>query len=322
MQHITQQPLVFMYSGQGSQSYQMGAELFQENAVFRHWMQEADQRVQQCLYVSMLEELYNPNNSMTKPFNEIIFTHPAIFAVQYAMTQVLESQGIRPDLVMGASLGEFGAAAIAGVISFDQAMELICLQAQILDTYSAHSGGMLAVLAPIDLYQSNSLMRDNTTLAATNAEEHFVISGKQADLRRVERQLAEQQVACQLLPVKYGFHSPLMDSLAPSYLPVLERISFQQPSVPLVFCSTSSTMDKVTASSFWGSIRGPIRIAETLRKLESQNSYRYLDVGPSGTLTNFAKLNYRPNSTSSAFACMTPFGSALDQLDRTVSALR
>ena len=316
------QPLVFMYSGQGSQSYQMGAELYKTNTVFRHWMEAADQQAQHWLHISILNELYNPNNGAATPFDETLFTHPAIFAVQYAMTQVLQSEGICPDIVMGASLGEFGAAAIAGVISFDQALELICLQAQILDTYSAHSGGMLAVLAPINTYESTALIRENTTLAAINTEEHFVISGTMANLRRVERYLGEQRITCQMLPVKHAFHSPLMDSLAPSYMPVLERSLFNPPKIPLVFCSQANHVEIVVADSFWGSIRGPIRILETMGELESRSSYRYLDIGPSGTLANFAKLNCLSTSNSSTLSCMNPFANALDQLNRTISALR
>lgn len=321
MRNPADDPIVFMFSGQGSQTYQMGRELFEEDPVFRHWMQMADQLVQQWLQVSFLEEVYHANRRVATPFNEILFTHPAIFAVQYALTQVLQSHGIRPDLVLGASLGEFGAAAIAGVLPFEQTLELICLQAQILDTHGARSGGMLAVLAPTSLYHTNKLIRDNTTQAAINAEQHFVVSGSKPKLRLVERLLAEQGVSCQLLPVNYSFHSPQIDALATSYMPILERESYALPGVPLVFCSSGGRVDRVTATSFWNSIRAPIRTRDTLLGMESQGSYRYLDVGPSGTLANFAKLNYRSGSASSAHACLTPFGKQRGQLDRIVEAL-
>jgi len=190
---IGNKPVVFMFSGQGSQTYQMGRELIRENAIFREWMHEADKLVQQWLSVSILDELYDEKHGIAAPFNQTLFTHPAIFAVEYAMTQVLKSFGIRPDLLLGASLGELSAAAVADVISFEQAMALICLQAQILETHCPNSGGMLTVLAPVSLREGYPLIRDTTTLAAVNTAEHFVLAGARAKLRSVERLLAYER---------------------------------------------------------------------------------------------------------------------------------
>ncbi len=314
-------PIVFMYSGQGSQTYQMGRELFHKNAIFKQWMHEADRLVQQWLSVSLLDELYADKHSVATPFTRTLLTHPAIFAVQYAMSQVLKSLDIHPDLLLGASLGEFSAAAVAEAISFDQAMNLICLQAQILETHCPNSGGMLAVLAPISLHQSLPLLSDITTLAAVNTPEHFVLAGKRPKLRAVEGLLTEQGITSLLLPVTHGFHSPVIDSVAGIYRPVLKRHTYRPPNTPLQFCSTAGPVEAVTAEVFWRTIRSPILFQETLQKLESSGPNIYLDVGPSGTLATFAKHNLQPDSDSLAITSLTPFGEDLKQLERVQQTL-
>ncbi len=101
------EPLVFMFSGQGSQYYHMGKELFKENTVFRQSMLEMDAIAARRIGTSIVEEIYHPGKRVSDPFDSILFSHPAIFMIEYSLYKVLEDRGIYPDYVLGSSLGEF-----------------------------------------------------------------------------------------------------------------------------------------------------------------------------------------------------------------------
>lgn len=101
------QPIVFMFSGQGSQYYQMGKELFAHNAAFRQKMLDLDDFAVSRFGYSVLKEMYHTGNRLSDPFDRLLFSHPAIFMAEYALAYALEQRGIRPDYVIGASLGEY-----------------------------------------------------------------------------------------------------------------------------------------------------------------------------------------------------------------------
>ncbi len=303
-----------MFSGQGSQYYHMGKELFDRHPVFTECMEDADRLVRHWLNCSIVDEIYSTKRRKSEVFDETRFTHPAIFAVSYAMAQVLLRSGIRPACVLGASLGELTAAAVAGVIEFDTALELICHQAEQLEVYCRDSGGMLAILGPRSLYEADSNLFEGTTLAAMNYDHHFVIAGSDVRLHQVEQALRQHQVVVQRLPVRYGFHSPEIDPLEPVCRAHLEEQTYLDPVFPLVYCSTADRVESVSAGVLWNSVRLPIRFQETIEAMERNGSSTYVDLGPSGTLATLTKYNLKPGSDSRVLPVLTPFGRDLTSL--------
>lgn len=204
------QPIVFMFSGQGSQYYQMGKELFAHNAAFRRKMLDLDDFAVSRFGFSVVKEIYHTANRLSDPFDRLLFSHPAIFMAEYALAYALEQKGIRPDYVIGASLGEYAAAAVSGVLSAEDALDCVLEQAEII-TETCRNGSMLAVLGDPRLYQDDQLAREHSELAAVNYHSHFVISGERAHIKKIMDDLREKQIPHQLLPVSYGFHSALVD---------------------------------------------------------------------------------------------------------------
>lgn len=133
-----------MYGGQGSQYHEMGAALFRANPAFRSALEECDAEVRELSGISILDAMYR-GAGKAPPFVDIRSTHPAIFAFGYALTRALEADGIRPDAVLGYSLGEYVAAVTAGVIDRTAALELVVRQAALLHA-EQRPGGLLAVL--------------------------------------------------------------------------------------------------------------------------------------------------------------------------------
>lgn len=307
-------PLIFMFSGQGSQYFQMGRELFDTEPVFRLWMNRGDEIASRLLGRSVIRELYLAGRKKNEALDEITISHPAIFMVEFALTQLMIQRGWRPDYLLGASLGEIAAACIAGCVSFEQTLTLILKQADRLRSRSG--GGMLAVLGPVSLFSDIQALCQRTTLSGVNFDGAFVVSGDAAAIDAAQSELQSRAVMFQRLPVSQAFHSPGIDPLKPYYLDLIRSCTFHPPAIPVVSCARVEILRTLAPEHLWDVIRSPIRFQETIQFLERNGSFNYVDLGPSGTLATFVKYNLAPSSRSKIFPLLTPFGLDRRNLDK------
>lgn len=303
-------PIIFMFSGQGSHYYQMGRELYDQEPVFKRQLQAAEVIYRDLTSVSILDNLYNDHFKKSDSFSRTLFTHPSIFMVEYALACLLLEQGIIPDCVLGASLGEFCAAVIAGILTFEEAFQAVIVQAQMLETYCP-PGAMMAILHPHNLYNDFRLIREQSERAAINFPSHFVVSGRTDHLKQIAALLNEQQISFHELAVAHGFHSALIDDAAQPYLQFLERFSLKTPHTPFISCAHEVPFTFFHLGQFWDAIRKPIRFQDTIEALERENNYTYLDLGPSGTLATFVKYNLKKTSSSRTHTILTPVNYSL-----------
>jgi len=298
------QPIIFMFSGQGSHYYQMGRELYNQEPVFKRKLQAAEAIFRDITGLSILDNLYNDRFKKSDPFSQTLFTHPSIFMVEYALACLLLEQGVIPDYVLGASVGEFCAAVIAGILTFEEAFQAVIVQAQMLETYCP-PGAMMAIIHPHNLYQDLRLIREQSERAAINFPSHFVISGKTDHLKQIESLLDEQDIIFHNLAVVHGFHSALIDDAAQPFLQFLERLSLKTPHTPFISCVRDIPFTPLHSGQFWDAIRKPIRFHDIIEALEIENHYTYLDLGPSGTLATFVKYNLKKSSSSRIHTTLT-----------------
>jgi trans-AT polyketide synthase/acyltransferase/oxidoreductase domain-containing protein len=307
-------PVVFMFSGQGSQYYHMGAELYREQPVFKRWLDKLDRIAAGLAGESIIKRLYDDKKTVSDIFERLRYTHPAIFMVEYALGRVMIERGMEPDAVLGSSLGEFTAASFAGVITPGDALEMIVKQAEIIENCLPHGeGGMLTILHPPSLYDQTPLLHNHTELAAVNFSSHFVVSGTKEALTEIERFLKKRDIVFQYLPVSYAFHSRWIEPAGPAYSSYLRQKQFQRPNRTFVSSMTGNTIAGVPPDYFWQIVRKPMAFPQALASLEKKQGHAYLDLGPSGTLANFVKNNI---NEPSLVTFMSPFGSDLKRLEQ------
>ncbi|KXZ15034.1 acyltransferase [Bacillus nakamurai] len=309
------QPIVFMFSGQGSQYYQMGKELFNHNPAFRQKMLDMDDFAARRTGLSVIKEVYHSAKRLSDPLDRILLTHPAIFMAEYALAYAMEKKGIRPDFVIGASLGEYASAAVSGVLSAEDALDCVLEQAKIIEE-TCRKGSMLAILGDPQLYQEYPMLYEQSELASVNYHSHFVISGEQEKVREMMEFLREKQIPHQLLPVSYGFHSALIDPAEQQFKRFLDTKSMQPPSMPYISSMSGGIVTDVQKDFFWDAVRKPIRFREALQYAESRQQGVYIDAGPSGTLAAFAKQLLPADSAERIRTIMTPFHKELSHLQQ------
>nr|WP_267490776.1 acyltransferase domain-containing protein [Paenibacillus monticola] len=298
-----------MFSGQGSQYYQMGSSLFQGNSTFKGYMNRLDERVQQQLGISPLYELYHVGRKATETFDHLPVTHLSIFMVEYSLASTLMNEGIIPDYVLGTSLGEFAAAAVAGIITADQAVDMLVTQVRYIEE-NCEQGGMLAILGNPAIFSQVPSIYEKCSLVSENYNMHFVISGSTGDLEKVAHDLDEQHILSVKLPVRYAFHSPMLSGIGSRYKTYLNSMNFQAPQISFISSLYGKEISRLPEAYFWNVIRYPILFRNALSGMEQSAPHLYIDVGPSGTLATMVKYNLAQDSMSQQHMVLTPYGRA------------
>ena len=314
-------PLVFCYSGQGSQFYRMGLPLFEQEPMFRRTMLELDERVKARLGVSVVDMLYKdaPPPTASSSFTRTLVTHPAIFMVQRAMTELLAAKGVRPDAVLGMSLGEFAAAAAAGALGVEQALDAVLLQAELLED-GCPEGGMMAVLGAPRLLDTLPELAGSVTIVSVNAPEHFVLAGDRSTLERLRARLRELRVPAQLLPVSRAFHSAAIDGIAARFAAAVAGWPAAAPRVPLLSCAAGgATAALAPGPHLWRAVREPIRLRETVQAQAVQQHSLFVDLGPSGTVAALLRLILAPGGGSRSQLTMDMLGNDLKHVDKLIA---
>lgn len=299
--------LVFMFSGQGAQNFHMGEELYRTNPVFRSEMQALDCVVIDTLGMSVIDTIYGTTKKFARPFDQILLTHPALFMVQYSLARSLMEEGLEPDYLLGASLGEWVSIAVAGILGPEQALDIVIKQAVLFDNKCA-PGGMLAVLSNRNMFDNNRGLYFGCEFAASNFAKHFCVAGDTASIAGAARNMRKQRIPSEKLPLNQPFHCSLVEPLYSDFLSIFDNVAFAASDVTLLSSASAGPVHRVTKQHIWDVMRKPIDFHRTVQNLSVDPTLSYIDLGPSGTLANFVKYGLQPESYQAIYRVMTPAG--------------
>lgn len=310
--------VVFLFSGQGSQYRNAGKELFANNEAFRSSIKESDLIFNKYLHRSLVEELYNKENS---DFDELLITHPAIVAIEIAMIEVMKSYSIFPDYVFGQSLGEFAAGVAAGVWSAPTAIKAAMEQSKSL-IRSNIEGGMLTVIDAEGHHKSKTYEQYNLYLASDNFQRSFTVSGTVANLDQYQKILKREEIIHSRIPVTVPFHSPLInEGLNDFSFYMKQGIDLEVPKVPYVSGLTSNVLTQIDSDYYNKVVSRYFNFSKTISVVEQFGPCLYIDLGPSGTSATFTKYSIPKMSESKIQPILSPFGNELKQLEKLNSLI-
>ncbi len=312
--------VVFMYSGQGSHYYQMGRDLYQNNASFRTHFRRLDALAFARLGVSMVDILFDETKLKTDVFNKSTFTNTGIFLIERSLSLVFEENGLVPDYVMGASMGTFAAACQAGCFDEETALDVLLSQSGALEQ-EAQSGLMIAIMDAPEQFRDHPFLVERSDIASVNFQSHYVIALPSEHHDDVVRYLQDNGLVYQELAVEYPYHSRWIECAESGYRKMMSRFSFNKPTIPLICCAQVGELPELTVDALWKIARQPIEFKDTVNFLERSGEYDYVDLGPAGTLATFLKYLLPKTSPSKFYPTITPYEKAEENLEVILSEL-
>ncbi len=278
--------IVFMFPGSGTQYRHMGQDLYEGEPFFREMMDKGFVFLKSALGVDFQEVLYGENTPSIN-INDNRYTQPLVFIIEYAYARLLMKWGIQPDQMIGHSTGEYVAACISGVFSYEEGLALIIGRAGLISQTAA--GGMLTV--GLSEEATKALLNSDLSLAAVNAPEYSVVSGKQEAIDRLFTDLERQGVTCSKLRVSVAGHSFLMDPILPAFEEKVNQVALQAPSIPFIsnISGKEITVEEATSTKYWVKhLRETVNfnkgVAEIIR---NDTNNLFIEVGPGSTLKTF-----------------------------------
>ncbi len=271
--------VAFLFPGQGAQHVGMARGLYDTEPLFRENFDRCAAGFAQELRIDLKAEVFDGTG--LEPTD---LAQPALFAVEYALAQLVMSYGVTPAALAGHSIGELVAATLAGIFDLAVAIKVVSMRARLM--HAAPAGAMVAVASSPDDIAVH--MTADVDLAAINELGSCVVAGPEEAIRAFTNRLAADGILARRVRTSHGFHSQSMDAVLAPFAEYLSTLTLHAPQIPMLSNVTGTWMtdEEATDPNRWAQhIRSTVRFADELQALLGDTHRVLVEVGPGGSLT-------------------------------------
>lgn len=281
-----ERPVVFLFSGQGSQHAGMGAGLYRSERVYRETFDTCAEKLKPYLKFDLREAVFGGDAAALE---QTALAQPALFAMEYALAKLWMSWGVSPAAMIGHSIGEYAAACLAGVLSLDDALKIVAARGRAMQ--DCPPGAMAGV--PMGQAALSDLLPAGVEIAAENGPELCAVAGPVDAVDGLVAKLVESGVEARRLHVSHAFHSEMMVPALASFRAAFDGVTLNAPTMPYISTLTGDWITESDATSpdyYVRHLRGTVRFASGLHALvTARPTAAFLEVGPNTVLSSLAR---------------------------------
>ncbi|MCB1057502.1 MAG: SDR family oxidoreductase, partial [Acidobacteria bacterium] len=282
----------FLFPGQGAQYPGMGREVYDGEPVFRRWVDHGCRVLEEPLGLDLREVLFpgpevGPERAAER-LRQTRYAQPALFVVEYALARLWREWGIEPRAMLGHSLGEWTAAAVAEVFELDDALRLVALRGRLMQ--AMEPGAMINVQLGEEAVEP--FLGGGIELAAVNAPDLCSLSGPEPAVAALAGTLEGLGIGHRRLHTSHAFHSAMMDPAVRPLVEAVAAVERRAPRIPFVSNVSGRWIgaDEAQDPSYWGrQLRSAVRFADGAAELATAADGVFLEVGPGRTLASLAR---------------------------------
>lgn len=271
--------VTFVFPGQGSQWVGMGQRLLQTEPVFRAAIERCEAAMRPYVDWSLLAVLEEARPEALEGIDRV---QPVLCAVQIALAALWRAWGVEPSAVVGHSMGEVAAAHVAGALTIDDAMRIICRRSRLMRRLSGQGAMVSVELSARDAAAAIRGREEHVSVAVSNSRGTTVLSGERSTLEQVVAELEARDVVARWINVDVASHSPQMDRLREELLAALQGINPQPAGVPITSTVLGSPIagPEMTPAYWVNNLRHPVLFASAIEQLAADGHQVFLEVSP------------------------------------------
>ncbi len=278
---------VWLFAGQNSQYQGMAERLYKENAVFNAALNECAAILDGLMPVSLFALLWGDSQAL---LGDACYSQPAVFSIEYSLTKMWQQLGLKPDLVMGYSCGEYTAATVAGIMTFEEAIHLIWARVSAIAEH-CEPGVMLELMCDEVTIQSVIAEVPEFSIAAHNTSHSWVVAGPESGLNMLMAKVENRNICYQRLATNYAMHTSMMKPMVEHFLPAVHAVEFKKPKIPFVSSITGKLeSDRFTSGDYWiEQLLAPIKFDAAIQTALSLKIRGWFELSPCAALTSFVR---------------------------------